>query len=76
MTNLLVGVHAGEAARVAGLAALGADVADLAAGALVSVRTAARNGRRSSGDTYRLAKFPGLGLSAIVMDCAVDCYWN
>ena len=68
MTHLLVRVHAGEASRVAGLAALGADIADLTAGALGSVRTTALNGGMELEKTYRLAKFPGLGLSAIVMD--------
>ena len=37
-TYLLVGVHAGEAAGVAVLAALGPDVADLTPGAIMMLR--------------------------------------
>jgi hypothetical protein len=58
---LLVGVHAGEAAAVARLAALGGDVTDLFLGAGKGV-SASRLGAAEGGarTTYRLAKLPGL----------------
>jgi hypothetical protein len=57
---LLVGVHVGEAAAVAGLAALGGDFADFvlrAGGSGVSIVGVEGVG---FGGGYRLAKLPGL----------------
>ncbi len=66
-TNLLVRIHAGEAARVVGFASLGTNFADLLLGAERVLATAG-TGSQWPGALYRLAKLPGLVLpvSAIV----------
>jgi len=66
VTNLLVGIHASETTRVAGLSALRRDFLNLLlwATVIVSHRYSERCWKsRDCGGSYRLAKLPGLLLA-------------